>query len=149
MTDIFGQEIIKALTWRQPFASLMLHGKIETRTWDTAYRGTVLICAGLTPYSQSELFELSGVELMLVINNVLEKEPTANSVGYAIATGELIHTRKMRKHDEDKCFVRYSPDLYCHMYANIQRIIPYEYKGKLGWKTLSITELSKVKNELL
>ena len=29
---------IRSLVWKEPFASLMLQGKIETRTWSTKYR---------------------------------------------------------------------------------------------------------------
>ena len=48
-------EPIKALSWKQPYASLMLKGKIETRSWPTNYRGLVLICASKAPYSIKEI----------------------------------------------------------------------------------------------
>jgi hypothetical protein len=51
-TEFLNQEI-RALTWKEPYASLMLHGKIETRTWYTKYRGLVLICAGLKHYNEN------------------------------------------------------------------------------------------------
>jgi hypothetical protein len=41
---------LMALSWKQPYAELMLHGKIETRTWQTKYRGWVMVCASKQPY---------------------------------------------------------------------------------------------------
>ncbi len=40
-----------ALSVKQPWASMIASGKktIETRTWTTAYRGPILICAGQSP----------------------------------------------------------------------------------------------------
>jgi len=35
MIDLFNEETILALSWKQPFATAMLYGKIETRVWNT------------------------------------------------------------------------------------------------------------------
>lgn len=42
---------IKAISIREPWASLILTGKktIETRTWKTSYRGPLLLCAAKKP----------------------------------------------------------------------------------------------------
>lgn len=47
---------MKAITILQPWASLVATGKkrCETRSWETDYRGELLIHAGAKPYSQVE-----------------------------------------------------------------------------------------------
>ena len=46
---------MKALTIKQPYASLIVNGykKIEFRTWKTNYRGKILIHAGLSSDSKA------------------------------------------------------------------------------------------------
>lgn len=61
MTNLFEGEEIRALSWKEPYASLMLHGKIETRPWSTKYRGLVLVCASQKPYTEAELMGIAGV----------------------------------------------------------------------------------------
>lgn len=92
-------EKLLALTWRQPYASLMLHGKIETRTWPTKYRGLVLICAGKTPYSTVQVLNISGYMRREIYDTVNYFTPLAQ----AIAIGKLIDCRPMRPEDETKC----------------------------------------------
>ena len=95
---------MKALSWKQPFVSLMLHGKIETRTWETNYRGLVLICASKKPYSLGELLNISGDYQYHRIVDTLGYEPSQfdDVCGYAIAVGKLIDCRRMTKEDEEK-----------------------------------------------
>lgn len=49
-TEKYPGADIRALSTKQPYASLMLHGKVETRTWDSKYLGWVLICASKQAY---------------------------------------------------------------------------------------------------
>jgi hypothetical protein len=127
---------IRALSWKQPYASLMLHGKIETRSWSTKYRGKVLICASKKPYYEIELLGISGdvqtQRIFELINSKGMKEPT----GKAIAIGELVDCRQMEKEDEQKTFVKYRPGLWCHVYDNVRPICPFNWKGTQGWKKL-------------
>lgn len=39
----FFEGEIRALWWKEPFGTLMTYGKVETRVWDTKYRGWVLL----------------------------------------------------------------------------------------------------------
>jgi len=128
---------MKALTWKQPFASLMLHGKIETRTWKANVRGTVLICASKVPYNLNQVLDISGDYQLTRIMNTLALPDPGNfgdlNCGYAIAMGDLIDCRPMKPTDEDDCFVQYNPDLWCHIYEDVRAIIPIPFKGKQGW----------------
>ena len=151
-------EKILALSWKQPYAELMLHGKIETRTWKTDYRGSVLICASKKLYNEQEIISISGVNQYERIKNILIPYLIQNArdyTGYAIAIGNLVDCRPMTKADEDKCFVEYRKSwtvdvknkktgkikivqkkLWCHVYENVQRIEPFLWKGTQGWKTV-------------
>lgn len=63
----YGDVELRALSWKEPFASLMLLGKIETRVWDTKYRGLVLICASKQIYTADEIRHISGDEQLLSV----------------------------------------------------------------------------------
>lgn len=130
---------IKALFWKQPYANLMLHGKIETRTWNTNYRGLVLICSSKQPYPDKLVNLISN---KFNINDILKKEEIKN--GYAIAVGDLIDCRLMKPEDEEKCFVSYNPKLYCHIYENVKKIEPFEIKGQIGWMNLDNSIINKI-----
>ncbi len=138
--DLFGEDFfipIQALSWKQPFASLMLHGKIETRTWNTLYRGDVLICASAEPYLEFAIIELCHEHQIKSINHILSDEKIANVFGKAIAIGYLSDCRLMTKEDEEKCFVEYATGpkpLWCHIYTNVKAIKPFDWKGSQGWK---------------
>lgn len=144
--DIFGNIEVRALSWKQPFASLMLHGKIETRTWNTKYRGLVLICASKAPYSESQLMDLSDWQCVR-ITKALKGTDYYKSypLGKAIAIGRLVDCRPMKKEDEEKCYVKYRSDLYCHIYEDVKAIAPFEWKGSQGWKKLEQETINKIK----
>lgn len=127
---------MKALTWKQPFAELMFFDKIETRVWSTNYRGWVLICAGLSVYNDINLRVICGDQLKRLENTI--HWPAKYLVkGSAVGVGYLSDCRPMKPEDSEKCFVEYSPRLYCHVYTNVKRINPIKFKGAQGWKNLS------------
>lgn len=134
MSDLFGNEIVKALSWKQPYLDLMLHGKVETRTWNTNYRGLVLMCASKAPYKEEVLMNISGKEQYEHIYKTIN--PKNAILGHALAIGRLTHCRPMRKEDEKECFVEYHPDLFCHFYIEVKRIEPIPWKGSQGWRTV-------------
>jgi hypothetical protein len=131
---------MKALSWKEPYASLMLHGKIETRTWSTNYRGQVLICASQKPYSDLQTCDISGEIQSIRISDTLfsnEIELTRFKNGFAFAVGELVDCRPMTIEDEDKCFVQYRPGLWCHIYENVRELeYPIFWKGSQRWKNV-------------
>jgi hypothetical protein len=171
-TEKYPDEPIRALSWRQPFASLMLHGKVETRVWDSKYRGWVLICASKQPYSIPQVEDISGlVQAGRAWTTIGGKEiPWRNTKGYmfnlddmptgkAIAVGKLVSSRKLNNmafiksigdtttYDEiveNKTFVAYDPELWGHTYIDVQPIVPFEWSGVLGWKTLNEEEKYKI-----
>lgn len=157
MKDLFNNEEIRALSWKEPFASLMLHGKIETRTWDTKYRGLVLICASKKRYTLWEVDSICGGDR--TEEGMRKAERIAGKIvgilgqfwnngtlisGNAIGIGRLIDSRPMKLEDEEKCFVAFNPDLYCHVYEYVRPIKPFPWKGSQGWKRLTEEEKSLI-----
>lgn len=146
MTDLFGNQEVRALSWKEPFASLMLHGKIETRKWSTRYRGLVLICASQKPYTEAELMGICGTSTgAQKIFNFMNGRGIKENPGYAIAIGTLVDCRLMELEDEEKSFVEFWGHLYCHIYEDVQPIEPIPFKGQQGWKKLDQAFIDKIK----
>lgn len=147
-TDILQNEV-RALNLKQPFAELMKHGKAETRTWATKYRGLVLICASANPYSDRELIEICGPEQYARILQLLgPKWFNVVKRGSAIAVGRIVSCQISRGTDkeiEDLTFVNYNPTLFIHGYEDVTPIDPFPWRGSLGWKTLTPAEKNKIK----
>lgn len=138
MQDLFGYQPFKALSWRQPFGSAMLLGKVETRVWDTSYRGKVLICTSLAAYDQTSVQRISGETQYVRLCTALKALPeTLDLDGYAIGVGTLVHTRRMQVSDEDATFVKFSKNLFVHIYEDVMPIKPFPWKGQLSWKDVS------------
>lgn len=136
---------MKALSWREPFASLMMCGKIETRTWKTNYRGWVLICASQKKHTEGTIISISGEIQSQRILSLINRGKLKENPGFAIAIGELVDCRPMCKSDEETCFVKYNPELWCHVYRHVREIVPFKWKGQLGFKNLSQTDLNRIK----
>ena len=152
---------MKALTWKEPYTSLMLCGKIETRTWKTNYRGPVLICASKKSYIYNDVAKISGpyqYDRIMKAFNSDRRTPYfgtynnwSKNNGFAIAIGNLVDCRPMKPTDEDDCFVTYHPDLWCHIYEDVRAIVPIPFKGKQGWSKVDssiIKQLEYVDQEL-
>jgi hypothetical protein len=157
---------IRALWWNQPYAGLMLHGKIETRTYPTKVRGNVLICVCKTPLTISQVSEIAGHDQYMRIvqsplsGHVFHRE----NLGSAIAISVLVDCRPMTKEDEDKCYVRYREpwteervnkktgkvkiihkQLWCWVFEKVKPIQPFQIDGKQGWAILTDEEKNKIR----
>lgn len=140
-------EPILALSWKQPFATAMLYGKIETRTWKTNYRGLVLICTSQKPYKISiARKDICGDRLFSKMAYAMRNKNTGTLTlnGYAIAIGKLIDCRPMQPEDEGKCFVKYRSDLFCHVYEDVKQIKPFTWKGKQRWTKVSPLDIQNI-----
>lgn len=131
-------EEVRALSLKHPYAHLMLppHNKIETRTWDTKYRGLVLICCTKKPYTYKDIVDISGLRQHDRITRAL-RSLREYHYGMAIAVARLVDSRPMIPTDADLCFVEYKPHLYCHIYDEVRLIHPFPFKGTQGWQILS------------
>ena len=163
----YNNDPICALSWKAPYAQLMLRGKIETRTWPTNYRGWVLICCSKAPYSASGILEIAGENQF---NRILNHHPSVlnyqHDLGHAIAIGRLSDCRPMKLTDENAAFVAYKEpwvenkvnitgadktkekQLWCHIYTHIIPINPFPFKGAQGFKWLNSENLDSLHNAL-
>jgi hypothetical protein len=142
-----SDERVLALSWKQPFASAMLVGKVETRSWNTNYRGLVLICSSKKVYSNDEVTKISGIplrdEMYVELSNFYKHSNYRNHSNYeyhggiALAVARLVDCRPMKIEDEEKTFVKFNPNLYCHFYEDVKQIEPFYWKGCQGWKEVS------------
>jgi hypothetical protein len=143
-----SDEPLRALSWKQPFASAMLVGKVETRSWNTNYRGLVLICASQKGYQLNQLLDISYMELMDKMFNKISPKflpPHFESQnGVALAVAKLVDCRPMKIEDEDQTFVKFNSNLYCHFYDDVRLIKPFSWKGCQGWKVLSEEQKSSI-----
>lgn len=143
------EDVIRTICLYQPFASLMLHGKIETRMWkhDFKVRGKFLIYSSVKPYKERDVFELCGVRMAQDIYLQLFSEPTKDLNGYAIALGTLKEYRDMKPEDESKCYVPYAPGRKCLVFEDVKRIKPFVlskvFRGQ-GIRILNDAEKSKI-----
>lgn len=131
---------LMALSWKQPYGELMLHDKIETRTWHTKYRGWVLMCASKQPYTWHDVRRIAGQNQYRRIREAICDDGHEFTTGKAFAIGWLDQCRPMTKEDEDRTFVEYQPPsgsrkpLFCHIYRNVQGFEPFDWVGTQGWK---------------
>lgn len=159
-------EIIRTLGLYQPFGSLMLNGKIETR-WIQAGKkppfpnGKYLFYTTQKKAEPSTLFEWCGPEIMHSITTALKNEPTKDLRGFAIGIGNLVSKWIMRKEDEPAAFVLHKgvvmrdkegKDIpyvqWCLKFENVERITPYEFTlGKQGVGILPQSEILKLNSE--
>ena len=99
---------MKALSVKQPWANLIASGRktIETRTWTTTYRGSLLI--------------------------VSSKRPNISPAGSAVAVVELVDCRRMTKADEAAACCAVYPNAVSWVMEDIRRVRPFPVKGALG-----------------
>lgn len=137
-------EMIYALSWKQPYGTLMLHDKIETRSWHTNIRGKILICLSKLPYKFEQVKNISGEEDAFEIFTQFKSDPTWNLHGHAIAIGTLVDCRRLLPSDK-KTFVEFYPDLFAWIFKDVHRIQPFPWKGSMGFKALKPEEKKLIK----
>lgn len=124
---------IRGLSFKQPFASLMLNGKtIETRTWSTNYRGWVLICSSKKEYNSEQVERIVGDQFMKVLTTF---KPLPIPLGKAMAIGRLVDCRPFKPADSSAAMVEYQEGLFAHVYEDVYEILPFDFKGHQGWIT--------------
>jgi len=142
-------EKVMALSWNQPYASLMLHGKQETRSRATNVRGWVLICSCKKAFVPGKIQSISGY---MQRNRIEEKfgddyEKIMHvEVGKAIAIGKLVGCRLMTPEDENLCYVQFKPGvgLWVWLFEEVHPIKPFPWQGKQGWKELTLEDKKKI-----
>ena len=155
---------MKAISLTQPWTQLMAHGykRIETRGWNTTYRGKLLICAAqafpdkarelCTRYEFRRALEASGWEPGRLILPPPVGRPRDYDLprGVIVGVGELVDVFQtggngeavrdhlLAKHGlkftaDEAVFGDYSPRRYGFIVVNVQRLAtPKPFRGALG-----------------
>lgn len=118
---------MKAISIKQPFASLILEGKktIETRTWKTDYRGPLLICAGKKFHSG--LFLRDGF-----LHNAKGYATAKNlPMGVMLCVVDLLGCRKMEAWQRYAACCPWGQELWAWELANVRPVQPSAIRGQL------------------
>lgn len=135
---------MKALSIRQPFAQLIVDGlkTIETRTWDTTYRGDLLICAAQNLHrGYAYAFNEESCQYEDIIAHVIAMRQTGIDMpikapfytGHAIGIVTLDNVRPMTRDDEPLAFCRWYERAFAWELSNPRKITPFPVKGYQGF----------------
>lgn len=166
MKDLFGEETVRTLGLYQPFATLMGHGKIETR-WVQAGRmapfpeGTYLLYSTQKAYTDNEFGNIAG-EWAADGWELAWQDDTLQLDGYALWVGKLVKRSYLQPNERMNAFVGYPSQyfdgskyysfnekgdpiyLWGLHFENVKRIKPFIFKGKQG-----VGILTKEQKELI
>lgn len=146
LTTFYSPPPVKALTWKQPYAELMFFNKVETRSWNTKYRGWVLICAGKTQYTEGDIIGISGEYQAQRILTLLNSNCSKEIIGMAIGIGYLANSFLIpgTREDVERTFVGKCQGKYGFEFENVKRIKPFLFKGGQRWKNLTEEEIRQI-----
>ncbi len=152
-------QTIRTLGLYQPYAGLMLHGKIETR-WVRNDRkppfplGKYLLYSTLRGYAVKELYSVAGDQTQRILSMMGDPKIASDFtlLGHALCIGDLTHIGR-----SDQWPVHYSNDTFvdCHVaddeytrwllfFDNVKRIKPFTIRGKQGIGFLPKEDYSKI-----
>lgn len=156
-------EVIRTIGLYQPYASLMLCDKLESR-WVVAGKkapfpkGEYLIYSTKKEYSNQEFQRLAGMFWDSALQK-LRTEKTRYLTGQAIAYGELCRVEKIKTimelsetfyeppHPLDDTHNTFQYDgrvLWGLRFKNVRRIKPFPFKGKQGVGFLQDADRAKI-----
>jgi hypothetical protein len=142
---------VRALSWKQPYATMMLYGKAETRIWPTDYRGLVLICSSQKAFNDVQLAAISGAVQMRRMREAMAANRYSILDGLALGIGRLHICRSMASYApkqtpaeiaaiENKTYVRFFEDLFVFEFKDVRLIKPIPWKGSQKWRTITKEE---------
>lgn len=128
---------LMGLTLKQPYAGLILLGKVETRTRNTEKRGWTLITSSATPYSYLDVQKISGDGQAMDIFAKLGSRGIPLIDGHAIALVYLEHTYQIKlEHETHATYCLRSHLLsrkhFAWEFSKVIPIKPFPIKGALG-----------------
>jgi hypothetical protein len=134
---------MKAISLWQPWASLIQVGakKVETRSWQTSYRGDLLICSTKGGLGKTQMQEYLTHKLFANALRGLESIPFGQALcvvtlSDCVTTGE-INTRAQYQRwleGDEYYFGDYSPGRYAWKLDNLRPLKkPFRVSGKQGF----------------
>lgn len=133
---------VRLITLNEPYASLMaFHNKDETRSKHTNVRGLVCIHAAQKPFPMAKVLSTSGSDQY---NRIIKLNiDFAKTNEHILSIGYLVGSKFMGDHTNDvdlienKCYVKYNPDLWIWQFEDMTPIEPIKFKGSQGWSILT------------
>lgn len=132
---------IRGLSLKQPWLSWIMLGEktIETRYWETKFRGTLLLCASQKPHTLGDVYSIAGndnYERMKSLRNQLGvtaqlPKGVFSWDGCAVGLADLTDITPMNPADSTDAMVAYDPALFCWHLQNVRWINPFMMKGQL------------------
>lgn len=133
---------MKALSVKNPFATLTANGikKIEVRSYNTYYRGPLLICASAKPeYNLSKYYK--DPYFAYELQDKIDKWDRGPVDGKAVCVVDLVACFPLKDfNDKDACLQKIALDenfpdkkYYGWHLDNVRLIEPFEVKGQLGF----------------
>jgi len=109
---------MNAISVKQPWACFIAEGPklIETRKWQTSYRGDLLIVASRT-------IDWPTMDSLA--------RPIPLILGGAICVANLVDCRPMKKVDEESAMCSCYPGAFSWVLEDIRTITPFAVKGRL------------------
>lgn len=133
---------MKALSVKQPFAGLIFAGikRLEIRTWETSYRGPLLICASRKPHPLFVSYDYWAGVLEIdnrrpnVPNKIKVSHGYIDVIGSALCVVDLVDIRPFLKgemQEKDAC-IDWIPDSFAWELENPRPVLrPLPVLGKL------------------
>lgn len=123
----------KALSVRQPWAHLILNGRkpIETRSWQTEYRGDLVICSGIKIAPGFELDKSRMNEHGMWTFDPETGEGDYMLYGYALCLVELYHIEPMKIEHEKAAMCDAIPGLFAWHLRHVRPLNPTKIVGEL------------------
>jgi activating signal cointegrator 1 len=150
---------LKGLSVRQPYAALIAQGSktIEVRSWNTSYRGDVLICSGKKlhesvsrelRWNSREIPGVKSYEMKVKDRKDVLKyfhvTESLSETGVALCIATLYDVCSFRAAHENAALVDYSPGLFAWKLRNVRLLEnTFPIKQKLSLFTLSDDVLSQ------
>jgi hypothetical protein len=172
MKDLFNNEVIRTLGLYQPYATLMLHGKIESRWVKRGKKppfplGEYLIYSTKKQYKFDEFTKMAGYDLATKARELFFKDVCNINIthsqhlnGFAIGVGELFEVCKMPATWLDDAYYwppvdQIDPNvegeisidgytLWALRFKDVKRIKPFPFKGKQGTGFLKANDKAKI-----
>jgi len=128
---------MKALSIKQPWAYFIARGikTIEIRSWQTHYRGRLLICASQTPAPLvKKTKDIDQAGRFYTFERAMPGNGDYMHYGKAIAIAELYDVTDFLPSHEGKggSLIDHEPGLFAWHLRNVEIIEPFAVKGQLG-----------------
>lgn len=128
---------MKALSTKQPFAGLIASGqkKYETRTWQTKYRGPLLICAGQRTHPLFDFYDFRSGILGMRNHNAADRYEIDRGLirtGVMVCVVDLVDVVPFEKEMQADCCCDWYPDSFAWKLENPRQVEQINLKGKLN-----------------